>query len=626
MQTIKKISYRSTLIDAKIMRLEQSSNKKKRREDLKNNEEKEQVKNQKNPLIERETRSRKNSLNPQTDSSDLILVVDDTPSNLQVLFPCLEKAGFKVLVAQDGESAINIAESKRPDLILLDILMPGLDGFETCRLLKAKVSTREIPIIFLTALSETANKVKGFELGGVDYVTKPIQQEEVLARIRTHLSLRKMSQRLAAKNEELQQEIDTRKQVELQLQKRTSQLQQSLNSEALIRRITEKIRDSLDESQILQTATKELAQILQVDRAKIELYDTSHTLATIAYEYSTTSSKCQGMTRKLAEFRELYQQLLQKKPLQFANLTAELNPKYSICSRLACPIFDDRGILGNLWLVRPREELFAEFEVCLVQQVASQCAIAIRQARLYEAAQMQVKELENLNVLKDDFLKTISHELRAPMSSIQLAAQTLEKFLSAESSVKKSPTFAKVFKIFQQACQRQKQLVDDLLTLCYIEAKAEKVIKESIDLQAWIFEIVQPFLENARDRQQHLNIDLDEQIPEFECDPFTLQRILTELLNNACKYTPAGETITVKASATEEIVRVSVSNSGVEIPPEERERIFDQFYRIPNNDPWQYGGTGLGLTLVKKLAELLQGSIYLESEEGLTTFCLELPT
>ncbi len=193
MQTIKKISYRSILIDAKIMRLEQSSNKKKRRDDLTNNAEKEQVQNQKNPLIERETRARKNSLNPQTDSSDLILVVDDTPSNLQVLFPCLEKAGFKVLVAQDGESAINIAESKRPDLILLDILMPGLDGFETCRLLKAKVSTREIPIIFLTALSETANKVKGFELGGVDYVTKPIQQEEVLARIRTHLSLRKLT-------------------------------------------------------------------------------------------------------------------------------------------------------------------------------------------------------------------------------------------------------------------------------------------------------------------------------------------------------------------------------------------------------------------------------------------------
>lgn len=94
-----------------------------------------------------------------------ILIVDDTPDNLLVLFSYLEDQGFKVLLAEDGKTAIKIAQAKSPDLILLDVLMPEIDGFETCRQLKEKPDTKEIPVIFLTALSETVNKVKGFKLG-----------------------------------------------------------------------------------------------------------------------------------------------------------------------------------------------------------------------------------------------------------------------------------------------------------------------------------------------------------------------------------------------------------------------------------------------------------------------------
>ena len=141
--------------------------------------------------------------NWQQAKSGTILIVDDTPDNLLVLFSYLEEQGFKVLLAEDGETALKIAQSKAPDLILLDVLMPEMDGFETCRRLKAQPATREIPVIFLTALSETVNKVQGFKLGGVDYITKPSEQEEVLVRIQTHLNLRKMRQTLAVQNKEL---------------------------------------------------------------------------------------------------------------------------------------------------------------------------------------------------------------------------------------------------------------------------------------------------------------------------------------------------------------------------------------------------------------------------------------
>ncbi|BAZ41797.1 GAF sensor signal transduction histidine kinase [Calothrix sp. NIES-4101] len=543
-----------------------------------------------------------------------ILIVDDHPSNLQVLFTFLETQGFRVLAAQNGENALKIAVTSFPDLILLDILMPGIDGFEVCRQLKNNLHTANIPIIFLTALSDTVNKVKGFELGGVDYVTKPIEQQELLARIQTHLTLKKMRQRLALQNKELHQEIYARQQVEGQ--------------QDLVKRITEKIRDSLDETQILQIATEELAKVLQTNSCQIELYNSSQTIATIVYEYSHIFPKSQGMVRKIADFPQLYQQLLEKAPLQFAEIIPEFSPKGMQCTRLACPIYENggsKGILGNLWLLRAKEEIFADFEVSLVQQVASQCAIAIRQARLYEASQQQVKELERLNRIKDDFLKTISHELRSPMSSIQLAVQTLEKLLQTEYPHSISPTFTRVLNIFRQASQRHNKLVEDLLTLCYLDATADAIISELINLQVWIPEIIQPFLERTQYQQQQLKIDIPTELPLLNSDISTLERILIELLNNACKYTPAGETITVQVRADEQTVELSVINSGVVIPKEEQNRVFDQFYRIPNNDPWQYGGTGLGLTLVKKMVEVLKGTIDVESRKGETKFTVKIP-
>jgi putative two-component system response regulator len=116
-----------------------------------------------------------------------ILVIDDTPANIQVVMELLNVEGFRVLVAEDGEDGLESARAGRPDLILLDAMMPGIDGYETCRRLKADPRTLDIPVIFLTALSQTEQKLAGFDAGGADYVTKPLQHKELLARIRTQL-------------------------------------------------------------------------------------------------------------------------------------------------------------------------------------------------------------------------------------------------------------------------------------------------------------------------------------------------------------------------------------------------------------------------------------------------------
>ncbi|MCP4697700.1 MAG: response regulator [Gammaproteobacteria bacterium] len=142
-------------------------------------------------------------MDTETHRVDTLLVVDDTPANLSVLFNFLHGKGFTVLVSKDGEGAVRKAESAQPDLILLDVMMPGLNGFETCEILKSQQSTCDIPIMFMTALSETVDKVKGLKLGAADYITKPFQHEEMLARINTHLSLHKLQKQLEDKNGQL---------------------------------------------------------------------------------------------------------------------------------------------------------------------------------------------------------------------------------------------------------------------------------------------------------------------------------------------------------------------------------------------------------------------------------------
>lgn len=131
-----------------------------------------------------------------------ILAIDDTPASLRLLTDILKAEGYEVRSAISGELALHAAAAQPPELILLDVSMPGMDGFEVCRRLKAQEPTRDIPVIFVSAMSEMVEKLKGFELGAVDYVTKPYQREELLARVRTHLELHRLRHHLSEMVEE----------------------------------------------------------------------------------------------------------------------------------------------------------------------------------------------------------------------------------------------------------------------------------------------------------------------------------------------------------------------------------------------------------------------------------------
>ena len=549
--------------------------------------------------------------------SFLVLVVDDIPNNLKVVGDMLEAEGYGVTFAINGKQALERVKTARPDLILLDLMMPEMDGLQVCEILQTDTRYAEIPIIFLTASHEHQNLLQAFNSGAVDYLTKPFLFPELLARVRTHLELKQAKEKLASLNDAL----------EYKVQQRTAQLRQALNFEAITKGIIERVRDSLDESQILATVVKELVITLRLDRCQTGIYDLEAATSTITQEYSPSLPQTIKTVYNFAELEEIYQQLLAGNSVQFGSLTdlqrLQLTESVSI---LACPLKDEKQTIGDLWLYRLNRKAFSDEEIRLVEQVAAASAIAIRQARLYRAARLQVEELARLHRLKDDFLKTISHELRTPLTSIEMSADTLRLIFEQPNWQQKHFEAAEEsLDILETGCQREIRLVNDLLELVHLDANTEPLRVEPVDLKLLIPYIAQLFIPRAKQHQQQLTLDIPNTLPIIRTNTVILERILTELINNACKYTPQGESIDLVVEFNKRNLKLTVANSGVELHRRELEQIFEKFYRVPQQDRWKYGGTGLGLALVKKQVELLGGTIQVNNQKQQLSFTIELP-
>ena len=230
----------------------------------------------------------------------------------------------------------------------------------------------------------------------------------------------------------------------------------------------------------------------------------------------------------------------------------------------------------------------------------------------------QVHELNRMSQLKDEFLSTVSHELRTPLTNIKMAIQLLK---ISKEEVKRS----RYLEILDQECTREAEPINNLLDLQRLESGAQITYAETICLQDWLPSVIEPFYKRTEARQQSLAIKITAQLPDLLSDRPSLERILVELVNNACKYTPPAGAIVISADWSPPHVELTVANSGIEIPEKELPLIFERFYRVPQSDPWKQGGTGLGLALVKKLVERLGGNIQVKSGGGSTRFVVQMP-
>ncbi|WP_017328200.1 ATP-binding protein [Synechococcus sp. PCC 7336] len=720
-----------------------------------------------------------------------ILIVDGGPENLPFLSVQLAATGYEIRKATSGEMVLGVSRSAPPDLILLGIELPDIDGYEVCQQLKASPSTREIPVIFLSSSVESFDTARAFAVGGADYIAQPVQLEEALARIRHQLDLREaraelhslksrseervwqrtsqlqaqvererilnrvvrvmhqsldlseicataateIGQRLQLERVEIAQyrpqeslwrglggyrrdrdsstpagfeipdesnpateklkqlqrvyirngsrcrklvsqplaqqfpgawlllplqsgagvwgslalmrevgpsvwpkadvelaealsdrlsiaiqqaelyarEVQLNTSLEQKAETLAQQFQQALRFETARSTIANKMRNSLDQTQIVQTAVQEVAQVLGVQNCYAGLYDLQQRRAQVTYEFSTSSYSYRDRRIDMDSCPEIYDQLLQGQSFQYCPLPVNGGPP--AIAKLAYPIADEREVIGDFWAIRAAGEAFSELEQHLVAQVADQCAIAVRQSRLYQAVCHRSDELEELNRLKDDFVSTVSHELRSPIANVHMA---LTMMRTIRSEKKREQYYA----LALSECNRQLELVGDLLDLQRLEAYRYAFQIESIELQPWLEEMLLAIEVEAGSNTQRLIAN----VPEIflDCDRACLARMLRELLHNAVKYAPPEGEIDLTVTETNDRVSFAVRNGG-ELPAEALPRLFEKFYRVRDSDRWQHGGTGLGLALVEQMATQLHGSIAAQSAGGWITFVLELP-
>ncbi|NJM00714.1 MAG: PAS domain-containing protein [Synechococcaceae cyanobacterium SM2_3_2] len=424
-------------------------------------------------------------------------------------------------------------------------------------------------------------------------------------------SSRDVTQRVKTEQELRQTSIGLRYQLEVH----NARLQEALKYESLLRTISHQVRSSLNEREVIQHALEELGRGLGLNGSYFSYVTEDLTAYVVEQEWAIINHTLVGGSYPTED--GVMRQAMQGQTLYYC----VLNPFVGWITLLTCPIaLDDLSSPPYfLSLSRDRDNPFVPGEIRLAEQVANQCAIAIRQARLYQQSQQQVQKLQELNQMKEDFIHTISHELRTPLTSMKMAL-TLLKMSQTDAQREK------YHQILEFEWNRELALVNELLELQALESGTRAIILSCISLTDWIPSVVSPFQLRCQDREQQFDLVWDPDLKTLTTDQFLLERVLAELLNNACKYTPPGDAITLSIVSMPVGIQFQISNSGVTIPADQLSAIFEKFHRIPRLDRYNQGGTGLGLALVKKVVEVLRGTLSVESEANITTFTVQLPS
>lgn len=513
-------------------------------------------------------------------SSIQVLLVEDERVIARDIRASLENIGYSVpAIATSGEEAIAKAAELHPDLILMDIrLKSEMDGIQAAEQIWKQF---QIPIIYATGYSDRNTLERAKATGPFGYILKPIEERELYVAVETALQRFRLS---------------------MELQKREQWLTTILKGigDGVI------VVDAAAQVKFLNLVAEAL---LGYPQAEIQNQPITEVFRIVDEQTLAPIENPIIRTLERGEISTLPDQTL---------LIASDGTMLPIADS-AAPLKNEHGVITGAVLV---------FRDITEKRLAEERSIAIARSQQLQA---QMMELQRLNQLKDDFLSTISHELRTPLTNIKMAARMLEITLNQQPQLRSEVSTdpfqpARYLEILRDQCDRELSLVNDLLDFQRLNADAYTLDLSNIQLSDWITQVTQGFQARLQNRQIRLQVNLTDPLPALVSDITTLNRVLTELLSNACKYSPSDEQILIAvAPVDEQQIQLSVCNTGVEIPAEELARIFDPFYRVPQGDRWQQGGTGLGLSLVKKMVAVLGGSIQVESGSGETCFTLRLP-
>jgi two-component system cell cycle sensor histidine kinase PleC len=526
-----------------------------------------------------------------------ILIVDDQPDNLYVLERLLKGHGYQVLSAEDGRTAIRQAEERQPDLILLDVMMPEMDGFEVVQCLRESTTTRTIPVVLLTANAPDERlKIQGLKLGADEYLTQPINNNELLARVQALLRTKQTQDELMARNTQLAALLDI-------VQASTSTLDLAEVGRRLIDRA-------------LNASHMDLGGIwLHEDGALLSLAQQGYQPDVAANRHELRLAESRVSSRVIESQEVVYGAVD-----ELSGVDGEL--AQGVQTVIVLPLLHRGKALGVLHLGTKQSRTFTPEDLVFLSAIANAAAVAVQNAWLFEEANRQREQLKQLDHEKDEFISIVSHELKNPLASIKGYASLLQRRARKDTALESS---VKGLEVIEQQVNRMSTLLDQLRDVSQIGMDRFMIEAEPID----IVELTQRIALDMQATTTNHRIELD--VPETplmtEADEFRMSQVLGNLISNAIKYSPNGGQIDIVVARSEDPphrpldlprgnwATIAVTDRGIGIPADVQNRLFERFFRAPNTKG-KISGMGLGLYITREIIQRHGGYMWLESQEG----------
>lgn len=518
-----------------------------------------------------------------------ILIVDDNRDNIRLLAQFLRLENYAMSFASGGLEALESVKRDPPSLILLDVMMPDLNGYEVTHRIKSDPALPFIPIILVTAKHDLADKVQGLDAGADDFLTKPIQSGELLAKVRAFLRL-KQSQ---------------------------DALMEERNKIDVLYRIQRQLTNSLDADQLVRDTITTVIEVLDAEYGSVIVSDPHagawcKILARRDHDASEASvvtpeeldGGLAGIALKTGEPQILVDTAVDERWISSGE------DRTLPGSALAAPLIHHEQVLGVLLLAHPEPHHFSHDQLPMVSAAAGQISTALNNARLYG----QLKAAEQA---REQFLHMLTHDLRGPLAGIAGCLNVLSMTSQNEDQ-------SAFIEMAQAACRTQEQLIDDILDMYKADAGGMELELAPVSLQEVGQEVVQNLAGAAAEHRLTLSVDLPA-APRVRGDKGKLARVLANLVGNALKFTRQGGVfVSAEVERDAGVMCISVRDTGMGIPDSDLDHIFDRFYQAPQRGGRR--GTGLGLAFCREVVVAHGGRIWAESALGEgTTISLALP-
>lgn len=570
-----------------------------------------------------------------------ILLVDDRTENLLALESILSNLGHTLVMANSGAEALKWLLKQDFAVILLDVQMPGLDGFETAELIRGRERSQHTPIIFLTALDRSeAGMFKGYAVGAVDFLFKPFMPEVLRSKVAIFVDLFRKTQAIQRHADELEQRVRERTHdltvVNDALHAEIAERKRAQEALHFLAEASRRLAASLDYETTIQSVVQLSVPIL-ADWCAVDILEEDQSIRELVahvdpnrldqtraarFRYPASSTSAYGVPHVLRTGQaELMSEIPEDVLTENAHDAAHLQLLYGLGfkSYMCVPLLSRGRILGAMTFVASVSgHRYGPVDLQLAQDLAHRAAMALDSARLYREAQQAI-------MTRDEFLSIASHELKTPLTALQLQVQALLRTTQKNGLSKlTAERLAQKLTLADQQTERLSNLINELLDVSRIRTGRIDIRLEEVDLAQIVRDVVARFEEQIA--QSGCAVLVEAETAVKACgDHSRLEQVVTNLLSNAIKYglsNPVEISVTVNhARACAELM---VRDHGIGIAPEHLERIFVRFERAVSSN--HYGGLGLGLYIVRQIVEALNGTIRVSSELGKgSTFTVMLP-